>query len=109
MPFKHPILPRDTEALEKVQRLALKSVKGLRHVPYEAAFQQLRLLSLTYRLIRGDLIFMFKITLVFWGSPRSPPSPTQLTQGYAAMPISSHRRQHAFSIQAVHFGINYQL
>ncbi len=31
----HPILCRDTEALEKVQKLALKFVKGLRHVPRE--------------------------------------------------------------------------
>ncbi len=66
MPFKHPILPRDTEALEKVQRLALKSVEGLCHVPYEAAVHQLRLFSLTYQLIRDDLI---KITLGLLGFP----------------------------------------
>ncbi len=54
----HPILFCDAEALEKVQKLALKLVKGLRHVPYE----QLRLFSLTHRRIRGDLIAMFKIT-----------------------------------------------
>ncbi len=39
----HPILCRDAEALEKVQKLALKFVKGFRHVPYEAALKQLRL------------------------------------------------------------------
>ncbi len=50
------------EALIKVQKLALKFVKGLRHVPYEAALKQLRLFSLTHRRIRGDLIAMFKIT-----------------------------------------------
>ncbi len=48
--------------LEKVQKLALKFVKGLRHVPYEAALIQLRIFSLTHRRIRGDLIAMFKIT-----------------------------------------------
>ncbi len=58
----HPILCRDVEALDKVQKLALKFVKGLRHVPYEAALTQLRLFSLTHRRIRGDLITMFKIT-----------------------------------------------
>ncbi len=46
----------DAEALEEVQKLALKFVKGLRHVPYEAAFKQLLLFSLTHRRIRGDLI-----------------------------------------------------
>ncbi len=58
----HPILSRDAETLEKVQNLALKCVKGLRHVPYEAALKHLRLFSLTHRRIRGDLIAMFKIT-----------------------------------------------
>ncbi len=58
----HPILCRDGEALEKVQKLALKFVKGLQPVPYEAALKQLRLFSLTHRRIRGDLIAMFKIT-----------------------------------------------
>ncbi len=58
----HPILCRDAEALEKVQKLALKFVKGLRHAPYEAALIQLRLFSLTHRRIRGDLLAMFKIT-----------------------------------------------
>ncbi len=44
----HTILCRDAEALEKVQMLALKFVKGLRHVPYEAALKQLRLFYLTH-------------------------------------------------------------
>ncbi len=39
------------EALEKVQKLALKFVRGLRHVPYEAVLKQLRLFSLTHRQI----------------------------------------------------------
>ncbi len=37
----HPIQSRDAEALEKVEKLALKSVKGLPHAPYEAVLQQL--------------------------------------------------------------------
>ncbi len=45
-----------------MQKLALKFVKGLRHVPREAALKQLRLFPLTHRRIRGDLIAMFKVT-----------------------------------------------
>ncbi len=37
------ILCCDAEVLEKVQKLALKFVKGLWKVPYEAALKQLRL------------------------------------------------------------------
>ncbi len=62
MLFKHPILARGAEALEEVQKLALKIVKWFRHVPYEAPVQQLRLFFLTHRRIRGNLISMFKIT-----------------------------------------------
>ncbi len=51
-----------TYLLEKVQKLALKFVKGLRHVPYEAALKQLRPFSLTHQRIREDLITMFNIT-----------------------------------------------
>ncbi len=47
MLFNRPILSRDAEALENVQKLALKFVKGLRHVPNEAALQQPQLFSLT--------------------------------------------------------------
>ncbi len=57
----HPILCRNAEALENVQKLALKFVKGLLHVRYEADLKQLRLFSLTRWRIRGDLIAMFKI------------------------------------------------
>ncbi len=58
----HPGQSRDAKALEKVQKLSLKFMKGRRHVPYKVAFKQLRLFSLTHRRIRGDLIPIFKIT-----------------------------------------------
>ncbi len=47
MQYKHPpILSRDYQALESVQKLAVRFVKGLRHIPYETALQRLQLLSL---------------------------------------------------------------
>ncbi len=45
-------------------KLAVKFVKGLRHVPYETnlqRFQRLHIFSLVRRRIRGDLICMYKI------------------------------------------------
>ncbi len=56
-----PILSRDCQALESVQKLAVKFLKGLCHVPYEAALQRLQLFSLIRRRIRGDFICMYKI------------------------------------------------
>ncbi len=62
MLFKHPILFGEADALEKVQKLNLKVLKGFRHAPYEAPVQHLRLFSLTHRRIRGHLMSMYKIT-----------------------------------------------
>ncbi len=36
-----PILSRDCQALESVQKLVVEFVKGMRHVPYETALQRL--------------------------------------------------------------------
>ncbi len=52
------ILSRDCPALESVQKLAVKFVKGLRYVPYETALHRLQLFSLIRRRIHGDLICM---------------------------------------------------
>ncbi len=46
------------------QKLALEFMKGLWHVPYEAALQQLRLSSLTHQRTRDDLISIFKFSLL---------------------------------------------
>ncbi len=56
-----PIISRDFQALESVEKLAVKFVKGLRNVPYETALQRMRLFYLVRRIIRGDLICMYKI------------------------------------------------
>ncbi len=56
----HPIICRDPEALEKVQKLALKFVKGLRHVPYVAIICGVPF-SLVARLMRlGTAAFVAK-------------------------------------------------
>ncbi len=54
-------LTRDWQALESVQKLALKFLKGLRRVPYETALQRLRLFPLVRRRILGDLICIYTI------------------------------------------------
>ncbi len=93
-----------------VQKLALKFVKGLRHVPYEAALKQLRLFSLAHRRIRGNLTAMFKITHGLLGFPMASTfaHPTRKgLRGHAykfhQQRCCSHRRQLAFTIRAVPF------
>ncbi len=105
----HPILCRDAEALEKVQKLALGFVKGLRHVPYEAALKQLRLFSITHRRIR-DLISMFKITHGLLEFPMASTFVYPTRQGLRGHAFKFHqqrccmrRRQFTFTIRAVPF------
>ncbi len=106
----HPILCRDAISLEKVQKLALKFVKGRCHVPCVAALIQLRLFSLTHRRIRGDLITMFKITHGLLEFPMESTFVYPTRQGLRGHAFKFHqqrccmrRRQFAFIIRAVPF------
>ena len=47
--------------VENVQRKFTKYIKGLTNVPYEERLKSIKLPSLEFRLIRGDMIQVFKI------------------------------------------------
>jgi len=47
--------------VENVQRKFTKYIKGLTNIPYEERLKSIKLPSLEYRLIRGDMIQVFKI------------------------------------------------
>ncbi len=56
-----PKLGADINQLERVQRLATRLVRGLRHVLYEERLRQLNLVSLERRCLRADRILAFKL------------------------------------------------
>ena len=56
-----PHLKKDIIAIESIQRNYTKKIKGMRNKSYEERLAILRLPSLSYRRLRGDLIEVFKI------------------------------------------------
>ncbi len=91
-----------------MKKHVLKFVKGLRHVPYEAALKQLRLFSLIQWRNRLDLIAMFKITHGLLEFPMASTFVYPTRQGLRGHTSEvrqqlccTRRRQFAFTIRAV--------
>lgn len=59
-------LIKHSEEIENVQRRFTKKIIGMRNLDYEQRLQKLKLPSLEYRRIRGDLIELFKMTHNFY-------------------------------------------
>ncbi len=47
--------------MERIQRLATRTVKGMRELPYGERFRRLNLFSFERRRLHGDLIFAYNI------------------------------------------------
>ena len=79
-----PYLCKDEFKLEKVQKRAVKMMKGLRAKSYEGKLKELNLFSLKKRRLRGDLIEMFKLYKGFskWNNSMRLASTDYNTRGH---------------------------
>ena len=57
----NPYKTKDIEAIENVQRRATKMLPDMKDLTYEERLKKLKLPSLRYRRLRGDMIETFKI------------------------------------------------
>ncbi len=57
----HPYLKKDMRKIEAVQRRATKQINGLKDADYPSRLRKLRLPTLLYRRMRGDMIEVFKL------------------------------------------------
>jgi len=56
-----PYKQKHINSLERVQRRATKLIPELRNLPYEERLKKLKLPTLVYRRLRGDMIELFKM------------------------------------------------
>jgi len=61
-----PHLSKDIEIIEKVQRRGTKMLPGFQDLSYEERLKRLKLPTLVYRRMRGDMIEVFKILKGFY-------------------------------------------
>ena len=57
-----PFKKKDIDDLEDIQRFFTKCIIACSHLSYEDRLRKLKLPSLSYRRLRGDMIEVFKIT-----------------------------------------------
>ena len=57
----HSYKQKDIEAMENVQRRATRQLASLKNLSYEERLEKLKLPTLSYRRLRGDMIEVYKI------------------------------------------------
>lgn len=103
-----PYKTKYIEMLEKVQRRATKLIPGMKKLSYQQRLQKLKLPSLTFRRVRGDMIEVYKMLHGFYDSVNCPNlqlQTTSITRGHNfklfKQPANKNLCLHFFSLRIV--------
>lgn len=98
-----PLYQEDVKNLERVQKRATKLIRELKDLPYRERLIELKLPTLKFRRIRGDMIELFKIMTNIYDTCTSlniPSAPTSIARGNKYKIFQKHvhykLRQHYF-------------
>ena len=89
-----PFLKKDKDKVEKVQRRFTKRIKGMKDLNYEDRLKALKLPSLEYRRLRGDLIEVFKTVHHI----NDPSTTSSLFKMYTGNDVCNITRGHDFKL-----------
>ena len=93
-----PSQRKDINALEQIQKRFTKCIIGMREMSYEERLKSLKIPSLEYRRIRGDLIETFKITHKFYDS--------RVTGGLFTLSKNNSTRSNGYKLEKTSFNSN---
>ena len=92
----NPVMKKDITSIENVQRRATKMVPQQKDMSYTDRLKQLKMPTLRYRRIRGDMIEAFKIIREIYEQRAiptlSPENPDKVTRGHE-FKLYKHRSQ----------------
>ena len=92
----NPVMKKDITSIENVQRHATKMVPQQKDMSYTDRLKQLKMPTLRYRRIRGDMIEAFKIIREIYDlraiPTLSPENPDKVTRGHE-FKLYKHRSQ----------------
>ena len=94
-----PYLKKDIHSIENIQRHYTKQILGMRSLSYRERLFKLKLPSLQYRRLRGDLIETYKILNNYY-------DPVTISNLLELMPDSSSTRNHNFKLRKKAFNSN---
>ena len=107
--MRTPHLRKDIEAIENVQRRATRMIPGMQGLTYPERLTKLKIPTLAYRRLRGEMIELYKMTSGYYDidtlDQRLTPSQARDTRGHSKKLLTRGARidcrKHSFFNRAI--------